>query len=229
MTWDILNWTCCFIFIICLDLSASFSLVRRSSLVSKTLLLLELGEWDPKESIPPPETPPAKRICCSCHVKAMTSALLFLNGHYVHILSPKLELISLYKEKQEDMDVSLTFCLCPLGAMIFPGPLWPNQWAYFKPQGVIWKIWISSFHRYLLLYCGMSGLVTAHCQSWVLFDIFPKIWIFHIALKTNFWKLFFKLLSFEDDLMKICETNWKQSQISQIFICRKKLSKILSR
>ena len=133
------------------------------------------------------------------------------------------------KDKLEDMDVSLTFCLCPHGAMIFPGPLWPNQWAYFKPQGVIWKIWISSFHRYLLLYCGMSGLVTAHCQSRVIFDIFPKIWIFHIALKTNFWKLFFKLLSFEDDLMKICETNWKQSQISQIFICRKKLSKILSR
>ena len=88
------------------------------------------------------------------------------------------------------MDVSLTFCLCPHGAMIFPGPLWPNQWAYFKPQGVIWKIWISSFHRYLLLYCGLSGLVTAHCQSRVLFDIFPKIWIFHNALKTNFWKLF---------------------------------------
>ena len=127
------------------------------------------------------------------------------------------------------MDVSLTFCLCPHGAMIFPGPLWPNQWAYFKPQGAIWKIWISSFHRYLLLYCGLSGLVTAHCQSRVLFDIFPKSWIFHIVLKTNFWKLFFKLLSFEDDLMKICETNWKQSQISQIFICRKKLSKILSR
>ena len=27
------------------------------------------------------------------------------------------------KDKLEDMDVSLTFCLCPHGAMIFPGPL----------------------------------------------------------------------------------------------------------
>ena len=108
------------------------------------------------------------------------------------------------------MDVSLTFCLCPHGAMIFPGPLWPNQWAYLKPQGVIWKIWISSFLRYLLLYCGMSGLVTAHCQSRVLFDIFPKIWIFHIVLKTNFWKLFFQTAliwrGFDENLWNQLET-----------------------
>ena len=41
------------------------------------------------------------------------------------------------KYRIKDMDVSLTFCLCPHGTMIFPGPLRPNQWAYFKPHGVI--------------------------------------------------------------------------------------------
>ena len=35
-------------------------------------------------------------------------------------------------------------------------------------------------------------MVTAHCQSRVLFDIFQKIWIFHIVLKTNFWKTLFQ-------------------------------------
>ena len=31
--------------------------------------------------------------------------------------------IDLTKDKLEDMDLSLTFCLCPHGDMIFPGPL----------------------------------------------------------------------------------------------------------
>ena len=88
------------------------------------------------------------------------------------------------------MDVSLTFCLCPHGAMIFPGPLWPNQWAYFKPQGVIWKIWISSFQRYLLLYCGLSGLVTANCQSKVFLAFFRKSKFFTLCWNFLFENFF---------------------------------------
>ena len=41
--------------------------------------------------------------------------------------------IYLPKDKLEDMDVSLTFCICPHVAVIFPGPLCPYRWAYFKP------------------------------------------------------------------------------------------------
>ena len=76
------------------------------------------------------------------------------------------------KDKLEDMDVSLIFCHRPKWAMIFIRSLWPNRWANLKSQGAKWKIWTLSFHRYLLVCCRSSGLVTAHCQSWVVFDFF---------------------------------------------------------
>ena len=126
--------------------------------------------------------------------------------------------ISIIKDKLEDMDVSLIFCHRPKWAMIFIRSLWPNRWVNLKSQGAKWKIWTLSFHRYLLVCCRSSGLVTAHCQSWVVFDVFQKITFFYPAPKTNFWKLFFKMLSFEDDLIKMDETNCKWPQISQIFI-----------
>ena len=122
------------------------------------------------------------------------------------------------KDKLEDMDVSLIFCHRPKWAMIFIRSLWPNRWVNLKSQSAKWMIWTLSFHRYLLVCCRSSGLVTAHCQSWVVFDVFQKITFFYPVPKTNFWKLFFKMLSFKDYLIKMDETNCKWPQISQIFI-----------
>ena len=63
----------------------------------------------------------------------------------------------------------------------------------FQIQGTKWKIWISSFHRYLFVHCRSSGLVTERCESWVLFSgFFSKITYFGPRMKTAFLILFSK-------------------------------------
>ena len=73
--------------------------------------------------------------------------------------------------------------------------------------------------------CRPSGLVTPHFQSRVLIEgtVWRNIAKLYPALKTDFWRLFYKMLSSEDNLIKMNETNCKWSQISQNFMARKSL------
>ena len=129
------------------------------------------------------------------------------------------------KDKLEDMEYHLLFA-CPHGAMTFTGSLWPNRWP--KSQSAKWKIRITSFLRSLLLYCRLSGLVTAHCQSWVLFDIFSKSEIFTLCWKQVFENFFSKCSHLKTISWKLMKPTGNSHKYPKSLYAQRICQKILS-
>ena len=94
----------------------------------------------------------------------------------------------------------------------FHRSLWPYQLHNFKKIGAKWEIWILSYHWYPMSLCRSSGLDTTVLQSWAFFRKNPKHWKLHLRHKHRklvFGILFIKMLSFEERLRFIHETNCK--------------------
>ena len=107
------------------------------------------------------------------------------------------------------------FCHCPKWAIIFKRPLWPDRWTDFNP-GVTNQ---RCGHCLPTIKFQISFLVTA--QGIGKLEYFLMLFgqshtYFYPGLKFSFWKLIFKLLSFNEILIIMHVTYCKWSQISHI-------------
>ena len=89
------------------------------------------------------------------------------------------------KDKQEDMDVSLTKeGLQVVAVTIFRTCLQPNHWTCITPK--LKNLCIVFPRIPLIIQCGSNGLVMALVKSLVVFDVFPENGNKSQALKITF-------------------------------------------